>query len=71
MAEHELDRADRHLLRLPIAGTSLAEPMEVVMLADRVRFACHLNLAGRMIPACRPGCRAIATVRARPESYPL
>jgi len=45
VAEHELNRPDGNLLGFPIAGASLAEPMQVMMLANRMRFAGCLNLA--------------------------
>jgi hypothetical protein len=65
--EHVLDGANGNLLRFPIAGASLAESVQIVMLANRMRLAGRLNLSGRVVPARCPRCRTVPAIHARSE----
>ena len=58
--EHVLNRANGHALRLPVARTSLAEAVQVMMLAYRMGFACDRDFSGWISTLGPRGCAVSA-----------
>jgi hypothetical protein len=70
VTEHVLNRAYGNLLRFPVAGASLAEPVQVMVLAYGMGLARNRDFSGWM-PALSPRGCTVSAIQFRAHCYTL